>query len=69
MGIPKEVAKSLAKYHLNAIDVCNVLNTLGMLKDEKARQLIQNHTDRVYDWMQESGLDIKGTMLNELKEG
>lgn len=37
MDITKKVAALRFKYHANMLDVCNVLNQIGILKDEKSR--------------------------------
>lgn len=35
MDITKKVAALRFKYHANMLDVCNVLNQIGILKDKK----------------------------------
>lgn len=39
------------------LDVCNVLNQLGILKDEKAEEVMKNHTMKCFDAMEHMGLD------------
>ena len=38
MDITKVVAKMRFKYHTNMLDVCNVANQIGLLKDNKAEE-------------------------------
>ena len=44
-------------YHANMLDVCNVLNQLGILKDEKAEEVMKNHVIKCFDAMEHMGLD------------
>jgi len=37
MDITKKVAKMRFIYHTNMLDICNVLNQLGILKTKKRR--------------------------------
>lgn len=57
MSIVVKVAKMRLKYHANMLDVCNVLNQLGILKDEKAEEVMKNHTMKCFDAMEHMGLD------------
>lgn len=43
MSLPNKVAKIRFIYHTNMLDVCNVLNQVGILKDEKAEEVMKNH--------------------------
>lgn len=43
MDITKKVALARFRYHTNMLDVCNVLNQLGALKDEKAEDKMKHH--------------------------
>lgn len=36
MDIVKKVAKMRLSFHANMLDVCNIANQLGILKDDKA---------------------------------
>ena len=57
MSIVTKVAKMRLEYHSFMLDVCNVLNQLGILKDEKAEEVMKNHTMRCFDAMEHMGLD------------
>lgn len=57
MSIVTKVAKMRLNYHANMLDVCNVLNQLGILKDEKAEEVMKNHTMKCFDAMEYMGLD------------
>ena len=41
MSIVTKVAKMRLEYHSSMFDVCNVLNQLGILKDEKAEEVMK----------------------------
>jgi len=43
MDIPKIVAKMRFEYHGAALDFNNVLNQLGIRKDEKAEEVAKHH--------------------------
>lgn len=43
MDITKKVAAMRFVYHTNMLDVCNVLNQVGILKDDKAEEVMKNH--------------------------
>ena len=60
MDITKKVAKMRFVYHTNMLDICNVLNQLGILKDEKAEIVMKDHCMKSFDCMERMGLDIKG---------
>lgn len=60
MDITKRVAKLRFLYHANMLDVCNVLNQFGILKDEKAELVMKNHAMKCFDCMERMGLDVKG---------
>ena len=49
MDITKKVAKLRFEYHANMLDVCNVLNQVGILKDNKAEDVMRNHTMKCMD--------------------
>lgn len=49
MDITKKVAKLRFGYHTNMLDVCNVLNQVGILKDNKAEEVMKNHTMKSID--------------------
>ena len=57
MSIVTKVAKMRLEYHSSMLDVCNVLNQLGILKDEKAEEVMKNHTMKCFDAMVHMGLD------------
>ena len=60
MDIVKSVAKMRLSYHANMLDVCNVANQLGILKDEKAERIMAKHTMECFDAMEHMGLDPFG---------
>ena len=60
MDITKKVAKLRFIYHSNMLDVCNVANQLGILKDERAEEVMKNHTMQCFDCMRRMGLDVDG---------
>ena len=57
MSIVTKVAKMRLNYHASMLDVCNVLNQLGILNNEKAEEVMKNHTMRCFDVMEHMGLD------------
>ena len=57
MSIVKKVAKMRLMYHADMLDVCNVANQLGILKDEKAEEVMKGHTMKCFDAMEHMGLD------------
>lgn len=61
--ITKKVAKIRLWYHLNALDVCNILNQLKILDDEKAELKAKNHVMESLDCYERLGYD-----LSELKK-
>ena len=58
MDITKTVAKMRLHYHLNMLDVCNVANQLGILKDDKAVLLMKNHTMQSLDCYERLGYNF-----------
>ena len=50
--ITKKVAKARLLYHSNMLDVCNVLNQLGILKDAKAEEVMKFHTMNCMDCLE-----------------
>ncbi len=65
MDITKKVAKLRFKYHTNMLDVCNVLNQLGIVKDEKAERVMKDHCMKAFDCMERMGLDVQGYFKEE----
>ena len=59
MSIVTKVAKMRLFFHANMLDVCNVANQLGILKDEKAEEIMKGHTMKCFDAMEHMGLDVK----------
>lgn len=57
MSIVTKVAKMRLNFHATMLDVCNVANQLGILKDEKAEVVMKNHTLKCFDTMEHMGLD------------
>lgn len=62
MDITKVVAKMRFKYHTNMLDVCNVANQIGLLKDTKAEEKMKNHAMQSLDCLERLGYDVKGSM-------
>ena len=60
MSIVKKVSKMRLMFHANMLDVCNVANQLGILKDEKAEEIMKHHTMECFDAMEHMGLDPYG---------
>ena len=60
MSIVKKVTKMRLIFHANMLDVCNVANQLGILKDEKAEEIMKHHTMECVDAMEHMGLDPFG---------
>lgn len=52
-------------YHATMLDICNVANQLGILKDEKAEEVMKKHTFKCFDAMEHMGLDPYGAMKEE----
>lgn len=57
MSIVTKVAKMRLNFHATMLDVCNVANQLGILKDEKAEVVMKNYTLKCFDAMEHMGLD------------
>ena len=60
MSMVTRVAKMRLIFHANMLDVCNVANQLGILKDDKAEEIMKNHTMKCFDAMEHMGLDPFG---------
>ena len=60
MSIVKKVAKMRLMFHANMLDVFNAANQLGILKDEKAEEIMKYHTMKCFDAMEHMGLDPFG---------
>ena len=56
MSMVTRVAKMRLIFHTNMLDVCNVANQLGILKDDKAEEIMKNHTMKCFDAMEHMGL-------------
>ena len=44
-------------FHASMLDVYNVANQLGILKDDKAEEIMKKHTMKCFDAMEHMGLD------------
>ena len=55
MDITKKVAKMSFIYHSNMLDVCNIANQLGILKDDKAEKVMKHHTMQCFDCIDRMG--------------
>lgn len=62
MSIVTKVAKMRLLFHANMLDVCNVANQLGILKDSKAEVVMKGHAMKCFDAMEHMGLDVKKFM-------
>ena len=63
MNIVKTVAKMRLNYHLNMLDVCNVLNQLHILSNRKANKKMKNHLFECLDAMEH--LDMNLDVFND----
>ena len=68
MDITKKVAALRFKYHANMLDVCNVLNQISILKDEKAESVMKNHTMQCFDCLERLGYPIEKFLKEQEKE-
>lgn len=68
MSIATKVAKMRLIFHANMLDVCNIANQLGILKDEKAEEVMKRHTIKCFDAMEHMGLDPYGKLKKTEKE-
>lgn len=59
MDITKVVAKMRFKYHTNMLNVCNVANQIGLLKDEKAELKMKNHVMQSVDCLERLGYNVR----------
>lgn len=67
MDITKKVAKMRLNYHGTMLDIYNVLNQLGIVKDERAEEVMKRHCMQCIDAMEHMGLDVKGYIEKEDK--
>lgn len=58
MDITKVVAAIRFKYHVNMLDVNNVLNQLGIRKDDKAEERGKYHCMQSFDCLRRLGYDV-----------
>ena len=66
MNIPKLVTVARYGYHLNAIDVNNVLNQLKIRKDDKAEEVAKKHLGTIIgDILPRLGYDTSVFYKNE----
>lgn len=68
MDITKKVAALRFKYHANMLDVCNVLNQIGILTDEKAELKMKNHTMQCFDCLERLGYPVEKILEAQEKE-
>lgn len=57
MNLVTKVAKLRLNFHATMLDVYNIANQLGILKDEKAEEIMKKHTMKCFDAMDHMGLD------------
>ena len=60
MSIVTKVAKIRLLFHANMLDVYNVANQIGILKDDRAEEIMKKHTMKCFDAMEHMGLNVKG---------
>ena len=60
MSLSKFVAKMRFTYHVNAIEINNVLNQLHIRSDSKANAVGKYHFDEVLDCLERLGYDVNG---------
>lgn len=58
--IAKEVAKLRFSFHANMTSIVNAANQLGIIKDEKADKMNENHFWQCMDALERQGYDVKG---------
>lgn len=68
MDITKKVAKMRFNYHANMLNVCNVLNQLGILKDDKAETVMKNHCMKTIDCLDRMGYNASEKIMEMAKE-
>lgn len=68
MDITKKVALLRFKYHANMLDICNVLNQIGILKDQKAELVMKDHTMQCFDCLERLGYPIEEMLKQDEKE-
>jgi len=49
MGLADKVSKMRLSYHLNGIEINNVLNQLHIRDDEKAERIAKNHVMTIFN--------------------
>lgn len=64
MDITKVVAKARLKYHMNMVDVVNVVYQLGLMSGEKADRANENHLKQIIDCWERLGIPV----CKELKQ-
>lgn len=67
MDITKSVAKMRFKYHANMLNVCNVLNRFGIVKNEKANSVMKGHFMKALDCLDQMGYDV-GSMIEKIEK-
>lgn len=60
MDITKVVAKLRFNYHSNMLNVNNVLNQLGLRKDDVAEAIGKKHCMQCFDCLERLGYDVWG---------
>ena len=68
MSIVTKVAKMRLMFHANMLDLCNVANQLGILKNKQAEKIMKSHTMKCFDAMEHMGLDPYGKLKRSTKE-
>lgn len=58
--IAKEVAKLRFLFHANMTSIVNAANQLGLIKDEAADKMNENHFLQCMDALERKGYDVQG---------
>ena len=69
MGLAENVARMRYVYHLNAIEINNVLNQLGIRKDDDAEEKAEYHAMTIFnDILPRLGYDVEAALKKSKKE-
>lgn len=69
MNVPNTVAKIRLAYHLNMLDVNNVLNQLHLMRDDKADMNNKNHLKKCIECYTRLGVRFPEEFIAFQKEG
>lgn len=65
MSLPTKVAKMRFMYHANMLDVYNVLNQLGIVKDDRAERVMKNHCMKSLECLERLGYPVQEALKKE----